>query len=53
MDLVEVTLGAGILHKLARGRVLDQLGQLLSNLYFHLRIAVPLSRATSSPRWFT
>jgi hypothetical protein len=41
------------LDQLARGRMLDQLGEHLTGVCVHLRIAVPLSRATSVPPWFT
>ena len=53
VDLVEVALRARVLDQLARGRVLDKLRQLLPHFYVHLRIAVPFSRATCSPRWLT
>ena len=52
MDLVEVALRARVLHQLARGRVLDQLGDLRADRQVHRRIAVPRSRATVRPCWF-
>ena len=53
VDLVEVALGARVLHELPRRRVLDQLGQLLPDSYVHRLIAVPRSVATVRPCWFT
>src|SRR5450759_1443433 len=53
MDLVEVALRTGVLHELARGRMLDQLGQLVSNFDAQRLIAVPRSFATVRPSWLT
>ena len=49
MDFVEVPLRAGVLHQLARRRVLDEVGELLARLQVHRLIAVPRSRATTRP----
>ena len=43
----------GVLHELARGRVLDQLRDFISDLDGHRRIAVPRSLATGRPCWLT
>src|SRR2546430_15271441 len=53
MDLVEVARRAGVLHQLARRRVLDEPRDLLAGLHrrAHRRIAVPRSRATVRPCW--
>ena len=52
VDLIEITLRSGVLHQLTRGRVLDQLGELVTHLQTHRLIAVPRSRATVRPSWF-
>src|SRR5712691_1063156 len=53
MDLVEVALCARVLHELARGRLLDQLRNLISGFQTHRLIAVPRRRATGRPCWLT
>ncbi len=53
VDLVEIALGPGVLHQLARGRMLDQLWELVANFQIHRLIAVPRSRATVRPSWLT
>src|SRR5882672_1254879 len=53
MDLVKVALRARVLHELPRRRMLYELGQLLAGGEVHRLIAVPRSRATMRPCWFT
>src|SRR4029077_8747231 len=49
VDLVKVALRPGVLHQLARGRVLDQVRKLVPGLQDHRLIAVPRKRATVRP----